>query len=60
MADLRKFCQVDSGGLALNPISRQADPLVTAYRAGMRDVYARIEKYLNLDPISKPLEVDNE
>lgn len=48
LADLRKFCGVDKGGIVISPINRQTDPYATAYRAGQRDVYARIVKFLNL------------
>jgi hypothetical protein len=30
-------------------VTRTTDPYATAYRAGQRDVYARIVKFLNLE-----------
>jgi len=49
--DLRKFCAVDKPGIVVSPVTRVTDPYATAYRAGARDVYARIVKYLNLEDI---------
>jgi hypothetical protein len=47
--DLRKFCGVDRAGIVISPVTRTTDPYATAYRAGQRDVYARIVKFLNLE-----------
>lgn len=47
--DLRKFCSVDKPGIVVSPVTRVTDPYATAYRAGARDVYERIVKYLNLE-----------
>lgn len=49
MADLKRFCGVNKGGIVISPISRTVDPYATAYRAGQRDTYLRISKFLNLD-----------
>lgn len=43
--DLRKYCGVDKEGLVVSPVSRMTDPYATAYRAGRRDVFLRIQKY---------------
>lgn len=56
LADLRRFCGIDRGGIVVSPISRMTDPYATAYRAGMRDVYLRIAKFLNL---SEDREIDH-
>lgn len=47
--DLRAFCGVDKPGIVISPVSRVTDPYATAYRAGQRDVYARILKMLNIE-----------
>lgn len=49
--DLRKYCGVDKEGLVVSPVTRQTDPYATAYRAGRRDVFLRLQKftYLKLD-----------
>lgn len=49
LADLKKYCGADREGLVVSPVTRTADPIATAYRAGRRDVYLRICKYLSLD-----------
>lgn len=49
LADLRKAAGIDKGGIVISPVSRMTDPYATAYRAGQRDLYLRIVKYLGLD-----------
>lgn len=49
LADLKRYCGADVEGLIISPVTRTADPVATAYRAGRRDVYLRICKYLSLD-----------
>lgn len=49
LADLRDLCRFDRGGLVVSPVSRMSDPLATAYRDGMRDVYIRILMMAGLD-----------
>lgn len=49
LADLKRFCGVEKGGLVISPRSKMVDPLATAYRAGQRDVFLRITKFLRLD-----------
>lgn len=49
LKDLRRASGIDRGGLVISPISRTVDPYATAYRAGQRDIYLRVMKYLNLD-----------
>lgn len=49
LADLKRLCGIDRGGIVISPISRTVDPYATAYRAGQRDVYLRIVKMLDLD-----------
>lgn len=47
--DLKKYCGVDKEGLVVSPVSRMTDPYATAYRAGRRDVFLRIQKYTYFD-----------
>lgn len=47
--DLKKYCGVDKEGLVVSPVTRMTDPLATAYRAGRRDVFLRIQKYTYFD-----------
>lgn len=49
MKDLKRFCGINRGGLVISPISRMVDPHASAYRAGQRDTYLRIAKFLDLD-----------
>lgn len=49
LADLKRYCGADVEGLIVSPVTRMADPIATAYRAGRRDVFLRICKYLSLD-----------
>lgn len=49
LADLKRFCQFNRGGLVLSPVSRTSDPYATAYRDGMRDMYLRMLMMAGLD-----------
>lgn len=49
LADLKRFCGINKGGIVVSPISRTVDSHATVYRAGMRDVYLRIAKMIDLD-----------
>ena len=49
LKDLRRASGIDKGGIVISPISRMVDPHATAYRAGQRDIYLRIVKFLDLD-----------
>jgi hypothetical protein len=53
LADLRRFCGVHKGGIVISPVTRTADPIATAYRAGQRDVFLRIAGFIGLD-IAQP------
>jgi len=46
--DLRRLAGMDYGGIVNSPISRTVDPYATCYRAGLRDAYLRIVKFLDL------------
>jgi hypothetical protein len=49
LKDLRRVAGIDKGGIVISPVTRTVDPLATAYRAGQRDVYLRVVKFLALD-----------
>lgn len=49
LADLKRYCGINKGGIVVSPISRTVDPYASVYRAGMRDVYLRIAEMLGLD-----------
>lgn len=49
LADLRRYCGVQKGGIVISPVTRTADPIATAYRAGQRDVFLRIAGYIGID-----------
>ncbi len=49
LADLARVSGINRGGIVVSPVSRMVDPYATAYRAGMRDVYLRITKFIGLD-----------
>jgi hypothetical protein len=48
LADLKRFCGINRGGIVVSPVTRNVDPYASIYRAGMRDVYLRIAKFLEL------------
>jgi hypothetical protein len=49
LADLRSYCGIHKGGIVVSPVTRTADPIATAYRAGQRDVFLRIAGFIGLD-----------
>jgi hypothetical protein len=49
LADLKKFCGVTKPGVVVSQKSGMADPILTGYLAGQRDVYQRICGYLGID-----------
>jgi CRISPR/Cas system-associated endonuclease Cas3-HD len=49
LADLKRFCGINRGGIVVSQVTRMADPIASAYRAGMRDVYLRIVGLIDLD-----------
>ena len=49
LADLKRYCGINRGGIVTSPVTRMVDPLATAYRAGQRDTYLRIIHHLGLD-----------
>lgn len=49
LEDLRHLCKFHTGGLVVSPVTRVTDPLATAYRDGMRDMYIRIATFAGVD-----------
>lgn len=60
LADLKRFCGINRGGIVVSPITRTVDPYASAYRAGLRDAYLRIAAFLDLDESSSFEEHINE
>lgn len=54
LADLNRYCGVERGGLVISKVSGMTDPLATAYRAGQRDVFLRIQQFLRLQSADIP------
>jgi hypothetical protein len=59
LADLKRFCGINRGGIVISPVSRTVDPYATIYQSGMRDVYLRISKMLDIDETDINEEVDH-
>lgn len=61
LADLKRFCGINRGGIVISPVSRVVDPYATVYQAGQRDVFLRISQFLGLDEteISETIEESN-
>lgn len=49
LADLKRFCGIDRGGLVVSPVSKTVDSHATVYRAALRDVYLRIRTMIQVD-----------
>lgn len=49
LADLKRFCRFNRGGLVVSPVSRMTDPYATAYQNGLRDAYTRVLMMCGLD-----------
>lgn len=49
LADLKKFCGINKGGIVISPVSRVVDSHATVYRAALRDAYLRIIGFLELE-----------
>lgn len=49
LADLRKFCRANSPTTVVNPITRQVDPIASAYNEGRREVWLRLMAHLHLE-----------
>jgi hypothetical protein len=52
LADLRRASGMDREGLVISPVSKMVDSHATAYRAGQRDLFLRIVKFLELESFS--------
>jgi hypothetical protein len=62
LADLKRFCGLNRGGIVISPVSRVVDPYATVYQAALRDAYLRIVGFLELDETAvsdKPEENDD-
>lgn len=48
LADLKRFCRINRGGIVVSPVSKTVDPYATIYSSGLRDAYLRIIGFINL------------
>lgn len=48
LADLRRVCRIDAGGMVVSPVSKMVDSHATLYSTGQRDLFLRIVKFLEL------------
>jgi len=49
LADLKRVAGINRGGIVVSPISRMVDSHASVYRAGQRDMFLRIMKFLDLE-----------
>jgi hypothetical protein len=49
MADLKRFCYADKPTVLVSPKTGAIDPLAMAHAEGRREVWLRIQHYLQLD-----------
>lgn len=49
LADLAKFCRVNSSTAVVSPVSRAVDPIASAMAEGRREVFLRISAHLHLE-----------
>jgi hypothetical protein len=57
LADLRRFCRINRGGLVVSPVQKTVDPYATIYQAGLRDAYLRIIEFMDFDE-SKAIQIE--
>ncbi len=48
LADLRRFCRARTSTVVVSPVSQRIDPLAMAMAEGRREVWNRIQEYLNI------------
>jgi len=48
LQDLRRFCRVDQSTVVVSPVSRVIDTHATMVAEGRREVFNRLQYYLNL------------
>lgn len=58
--DLRRFCRADRSSVTVSPVSGMIDPYATAFAEGRREVWIRIQQFLNHDEPSITTEETND
>jgi hypothetical protein len=48
LADLKRFCRVETSTVVVSPVTKTIDPLAMAMAEGRREVWNRIQAHLNL------------
>ena len=48
LADLKRFCRVETSTVVVSPVTKQIDPLAMAMAEGRREVWNRIQQYLQM------------
>ena len=46
LADLKRFCRVETSTVVVSPVTKTIDPLAMAMAEGRREVWNRIQQYL--------------
>lgn len=49
LEDLKRVAGINAGGIVVSPVTRTVDSHASIYRAGMRDAYLRIVRFLQLE-----------
>ena len=48
LADLKRFCRVETSTVVVSPVTKTIDPLAMAMAEGRREVWNRIQQYLHM------------
>jgi len=48
LADLKRFCRVETSTVTVSPVTKTIDPLAMAMAEGRREVWNRIQQYLHM------------
>jgi hypothetical protein len=48
LADLKRFCRVESSTVVVSPVTKTIDPLAMAMAEGRREVWNRIQSHLHM------------
>jgi hypothetical protein len=48
LADLKRFCRVETSTVVVSPVTKTIDPMAMAMAEGRREVWNRIQQYLQM------------
>jgi len=48
LADLKRFCWVETSTVVVSPVTKTIDPLAMAMAEGRREVWNRIQQYIQM------------